>query len=132
MCLLPCFLSLSSIIPDSSLSLSFSRPLQRRAPLQNKKIPIIRTYSIHSSKKTSSKTHSKKNPKSKPFKLNQQEHDKTQKKKKKKRKEKRDPLKKKREHNNLSSAIARRFDNPQPHHLVPLDLCPCKQEIPTS
>ena len=25
-----------------------------------------------------------------------------------------------------------RFDNPQPHHLVPFDLCPCKQEIPTS
>ena len=39
--------------------------------------------SIHNNnKKTSSKTHNKKNPKSKPIKLNQQEHDKTKKKKK--------------------------------------------------
>ena len=73
-----------------SLSLSFSlRHYKGGLPFKTKKIPIARTYSIHSSsKKTSSKTHSKKNLKSKPIKLNQQEHNKTKKKKK-------DPLKKK-------------------------------------
>jgi hypothetical protein len=62
--------------PDPSLSLSLDHYRGQSS-------------SIHSNnKKTSSKTHSKKNPKSKPIKLNQQEHDKTKKKK-------RDPQKKK-------------------------------------
>ena len=70
----------SFIIPDSSLSLSPA--ITEEGSPSKQKIPIARTYSIHSSsKKTSSKTHSKKNPKSKPIKLNQQEHDKTKKKK---------------------------------------------------
>jgi hypothetical protein len=73
------------------ISLSLSPAITEEGSPSKQKIPIARTYSIHSSsKKTSSKTHSKKNPKSKPIKLNQQEHDKTKKKKKK-----RDPLKKK-------------------------------------
>jgi hypothetical protein len=54
--------------PDASPSLSLSHYRGQSS-------------SIHSSsKKTSSKTHSKKNLKSKPIKLNQQEHDKTKKK----------------------------------------------------
>jgi hypothetical protein len=74
----------SSIIPDSSLSLSPA--ITEEGSLSKQKLPIARTYSIQSSsKKTSCKTHSKKNPKSKPIKLNQQEHDKTKKKKKKKK-----------------------------------------------
>ena len=72
----------SSIILDSSLSLS-PAITEEGSPLKQK-IPIARTYSIQSSsKKTSSKIHSKKNPKSKPIKLNQQEHDKTKKRRKK-------------------------------------------------
>jgi hypothetical protein len=77
----------SSIILDSSLSLS-PAIIEEGSPLKQK-IPIARTYSIHSSsKKTYSETHSKKNLKSKPIKLNQQEHDKTKKKKKRPTEEK--------------------------------------------
>jgi hypothetical protein len=84
----PCSLSLSENYSRRfSLSL-FLSAITEEGSLSKQKIPIARTYFIHSSsKKTSSKTHSKKNLKSKPIKLNQQEHDKTpppQKKKKKK------------------------------------------------
>jgi hypothetical protein len=63
------FLLFSLSPPDASLSLSLGYYRGQSPSIHN------------SSKKTSSKTHNKKNPKSKPIKLNQQEHDKTKKKK---------------------------------------------------
>ena len=84
LCLLPCFLSLS-------LSLLLSAITEEGSTLSKQKIPIARTYSIHSSsKKTSSQTHSKKIP-------NQNLSSSTNKNttRQKKKKKKRDPLKKK-------------------------------------
>ena len=105
----------SSIILDSSLSLS-PAITEEGSPLKQK-IPIAKTYSIHSSsKKTSSETHSKKKI------PNQNLSSSTNKNTTRPKKKKRDLLKKK-----LKPTAP--WGRGRPHWRRN---CPCKQEIPAS
>ena len=105
----------SSIILDSSLSLS-PAITEEGSPLKQK-IPIAKTYSIHSSsKKTSSETHSKKKSQIKTYQAQPTRTRQDQKKKK------RDLLKKK-----LKPTAP--WGRGRPHWRRN---CPCKQEISAS